>query len=193
MTGVQITIEDAAVNAAIDRVDKAGGDTLSLMHEFVSAMLFSVERRFETETAPDGTPWTPLRPRTAARRIGGKRRGTENILRVTGRLYQSLTGEASAREAAVGTNLHYAGIHQTGGTIDVPERSATIRLRKVKGRTRFAKRAHKRARDVDVTIGAHQIVVPARPYLGFSETDRTELLAIAEDHFQAAIDGGGAR
>lgn len=190
MTGVQIRIEDEAVNAAIDRVAKAGGDTRPLMEEFVGAMLFSVERRFETESSPDGQPWAPLSPRTAAKRIGGKRRGTENKLRVSGRLYQSITGEASAREAAVGSNLLYAAIQQTGGTIEMPQRQATVRLRKVKGRTRFAKKTHERKREMDVTIGAHTITIPARPYLGFSDDDRAELLEIAEQHYQAAIDGG---
>lgn len=190
MAGVRITIDDEAVNAALSRIEAAGRDTRPLMEAITGAMLFSVQRRFETETDPDGTPWAPLRPRTAARRIRGRPRGTEHMLRVTNRLYSSITGEATDTQSTVGTNLAYAAAHQAGATIRRPARSATVRLRKVGGRTRFARRSHKRARDVDVTIGAHTIVIPARPYLGFSEDDRAEIGAIIEEHFGEAAGGG---
>lgn len=190
MDGAQIIISDTEVNAGIDRVAAAGGDTGGLMEAIAGYMLFSVQRRFETETGPDGKAWTPLSPRTVSKRVSGKRRrGSQNILRVKNRLYSSITGEAEATEARVGTNLIYAAIHQTGGTIDKPARNSSVRLRKVKGRTRFAKKAHKRARDVDVTIKAHTITIPARPYLGFSEADKTELLKITEDYLREASGG----
>ena len=196
MTGVRITIDDAEVNAMLARVEKAGVDTQPLMAEIAGAMLLSTQRRFETQTGPDGTPWRRLSPRTAARRLNrkGTRRGFDNILRVSNRLYDSVVGEASATEAAVGTNVIYAAIHQKGGAIDKPERSATV-IHAVKGRKgeerlgRFAKRGAKRAIERDVTIGAHTITIPARPYLGFSEEDREEIRMIAEDFFEAAAGG----
>lgn len=197
MTGVQIRMEDEAVNAAIERVAKAGGDTGALMDEFAGAMLYAVERRFETETDPQGRPWAPLSPRTAAKRVRGRKRGREHTLRVSGLLYQSITGEASSREAAVGTNLVYAAIHHKGGTIGIPERSATV-IHQIRGRQgeqrlgRFAKRRSKRAMARDVAIGAHSITIPARPYLGFSDEDRARLLEIAERHFRDAIHGAAS-
>ena len=188
MTGVQITIDDTEVNAMLARVGKAGVDTQPLMEEIAGAMLLSTQRRFETQTGPDGAPWQRLSPRTAARRLNrkGTRRGFANILRVSNRLYDSITGEASAKEAAVGSNVVYAAAHQLGAEIEKPERQATVRLRKVKGRTRFASKTHKRKREMDVTIGAHTVTIPARPWLGFSKEDREEIRAIAEAYFEEA-------
>ncbi|WP_153768155.1 phage virion morphogenesis protein [Labrenzia sp. CE80] len=192
MTGVRqsITIEDAEVNAVLTRVADAGGDTSALMAEISGAMLFSVQRRFETERAPDGTPWQRHAPRTAKARLKRSRKNapvTPKILRDSNRLYSSIISEASSDEAAVGTNLVYAAIHQAGRTVTQYPQSRMVRFRKVGRQTRFARQAHKRAYDRPVTYGARTIVIPARPYLGFSDTDQTEILAIAEAHFEAAI------
>lgn len=191
MAGASIVIQDEEINAALARVKQAGGDTRDLNEAIAGHMLKSVQRRFEAETGPDGKAWRRLSPRTAARRRqgkrrAGKRRGHGHILRDRVRLYKSIVGEADSREARVGTNIVYAAIHQFGGAIKRPARQAKIRLRKVGGQTRFAASRHKRAADRDVTIPAHTIVMPARPYLGFSDDDRREILAIAETHFRRA-------
>ncbi len=195
MTGVRIEITDNEIQNGLARVAKAGKDTRPLMESIAGYMLFSTQRRFETETGPDGKKWLPLSPRTANKRIGNKRRGTENILRVTNRLFSSITGEATASQAVVGTNVVYAAIHQQGGTINVPARQRKIRLRRVGRRSLFARtrgsRAHKRFREVDATIPAHTITIPARPYLGFSDTDRREIGEITSDYLGSAA--GGAR
>ena len=193
MTGVTITIDDAEINAMLARVEKAGADTQPLMEEIAGAMLLSTQARFETQTGPDGTPWQRLSPRTAARRLNRKgiRRGFDNILRVSNRLYDSIVGEASATQAAVGSNVTYAAAHQFGAEIEKPERAATV-IHEIRGRRgeerlgRFAKRNRKRAIERNVTIGAHTITIPARPYLGFSKEDREEIAAIAAKHFEAA-------
>ncbi|QDG74452.1 phage virion morphogenesis protein [Labrenzia sp. PHM005] len=195
MTGVSsaITIEDAAVNAALARIEAAGGDTLALMQEISGAMLFSVQRRFETETDPAGRPWKAHAPKTARARINRKRRGnrevTPKLLRNSNRLYQSIVAEASETEAATGTNLIYAGIHLHGGTITQYPQSRKVRFQKVGTQLRFARKAHKRVIEKPVTFGQRTIVIPARPYLGFSEEDRAEILAITEAHFEAAAEG----
>jgi phage virion morphogenesis protein len=195
MTGVRqaLTIEDTEVNAALDRVARAGGDTSALMAEIGAAMLYSVQRRFERETGPDGTPWARHAPRTARQRERRRSRGnaplTPKLLRDSTRLYSSITSEATAETAAVGTNIIYAAIHQTGGTITQYPQSRKVRFRKVGGRLRFARKAHKRAVEKPVTYGTRTIVIPARPYLGFSEADRAEILALAEAHFKDAAEG----
>ncbi|MBO0346040.1 phage virion morphogenesis protein [Roseibium sp. CAU 1637] len=193
-----ITIEDAQINAALSRVAEAGGETGALMNEIQAAMLFSVQRRFETESAPDGTPWQRHAPRTAKARAKRKTHGrsggtgpiTPKLLRETNRLYKSISGEATKTEASVGTNLVYAAIHQTGGTVTQYPQSRKVKFRKVGTQTLFAKKAHKRAFEKPVTFGERTIVIPARPYLGFSDEDRATILVIAENHYSAITDGG---
>ena len=199
MTGIReaITIEDAAVNAALSRVEAAGGNTHALMRDIAAAMLFSVQRRFETETGPDGRPWARHAPRTAKARINRKRRGnqpvTPKLLRDTTRLYRSISTEAGPHDAAVGTNLVYAAIHQQGGTVTQHPQSRKVRFRKVGKQHRFARKAHKRVIEKPVTFGLRSIVIPARPYLGFSEADRVKILEIAEEHFADAGSEDGDR
>lgn len=74
----------------------------------------------------------------------------------------------------VGTNTKYAAIHQFGGTIDRPARPATGRYRSVAGRTIFAKKRN-------VTVPAHKIQIPPRPFLGVSAEDSTEIQRIISD------------
>ncbi|MEP2707778.1 MAG: phage virion morphogenesis protein [Roseibium sp.] len=196
MAGISaaITIEDTEVNAALARVEEAGGNTLALMQDISAAMLFSVQRRFESETAPDGQAWPRHAPRTARARLNRKRRGnqpiTPRLLRQSNRLFKSIVAEASDAQAATGTNLVYAAIHQQGGTITQYPQSRQVRFRKVGNQTRFARKAHKRAFEKPVTFGQRTIVIPARPYLGFSDEDRAELLRLADVHFEQAASGG---
>ncbi|MES0879695.1 phage virion morphogenesis protein [Roseibium sp. SCP14] len=196
MAGIRetLTIEDKEINAALSRVVEAGGDTSALMADIAGAMLFSVQRRFETESSPDGTKWPAHAPRTAKARANRKTRGnapvTPKLLRDKNVLYKSITPDSSESEAAVGTNVAYGRIHQQGGAITQHPQSRKVRFRKEGNQVRFAKRAHKRAYEKTVTFGPRTIVIPARPYLGFSADDRETILRLAGDHYNAAIAGG---
>ncbi|PTW61427.1 phage virion morphogenesis protein [Breoghania corrubedonensis] len=196
MTGARITIEidDKLILAKLDRVAAQGRDTGPAMDAIGAYMLTSTQQRFERETSPDGTPWQPLARRTVRERA---KRGfvPVRILRRRGFLYQSLTFEASPSEAAVGTNNPYAGIHQFGGTIKREARRQTI-YRTYNARTDELSRqftARKRANFAqDVDVAAHEITIPARPYLGIDEADRAEIVAIIEDHLDGGPLAGGA-
>ena len=69
----------------------------------------------------------------------------------------------------------------------MPARQGTVSLKSIrqKGgglRTRFAKRGSRGAQDRDVSIRAHTVTIPARPYLGVSDADRQRLTEIATAH-----------
>ena len=89
------------------------------MEEIGEMLTSSTVERFDTSTAPDGTPW-PVSQR--AEREGGK------TLVDTGRMRGSIGYEASPDQVVVGSNLVYARIHQLGGetgrghTVTLPER-----------------------------------------------------------------------
>jgi phage virion morphogenesis protein len=185
--GVQIQVDDQAVLATLSAAQRALANPAPIMAAIAPYLMFSTQRHIETERGPEG-PWPRLSPRTANRRIGGRRRGFENMLRATNRLYSSITGDSGPDYAAVGSNLAYARIQQLGGTIDMPERHQTIYqnydARKDRFDARFrAKRKSNFARDVKV--GAHQVTVPARPYLYIDQTDRDEIERIAADVIRA--------
>lgn len=185
MTGASITLHDTATEGLSRLVDAAvhPGQMMSAMSAY---LVTSTQRRFETETGPDGVKWKPLADRTASRKIGrGKVRGTANILRLSTRLYQSLVSRSDETSAEVGTNVVYAAIHQFGGEIQLYARSQKMSLKRVRsGRTRFVKHGTKGAELRNVTIGEHVVNIPARPYFGFSETDISALLQIGREHLE---------
>ena len=56
-----------------------------------------------------------------------------------------------------------------------------MRYRSEAGRVLFAGKKHQGATERQVTIPAHQVNMPARPYLGISAADDAEIRAIILD------------
>lgn len=151
-------------------------------------ILRSTAENFRKQRSPDGTPWTPLRPKTVKQRQRRKQLPL-TILRsnTRGRAGSALAGSINHRatddELRVGTPVVYGAIHQFGGTIDRPARAAKIyRMKNADGSPgrRFAKKA-KADHVTDVTIPAHKITVPARPYIGISAGDQAQIEELARD------------
>lgn len=132
MSGVQITAAlDGAAGAAesLAKLDAAGRSLRPALEEIGAALLLSTQQRFERQAGPDGAAWRPLAAATLERRAGKRARRKDGsltaaarrrisgaqILRDSGRLYQSLTYRAGEREVKVGSNVVYAAIHQLGG------------------------------------------------------------------------------
>ena len=164
--------------ALIDRMDRR-----QPFHAEVGQLLAdSTRARFRTQTDPTGAPWAPLKPAT----IKAKTRRSKSaiaILRERGALAGSMRFEADQDSVSVGSVLQdYAAIHQLGGTINMPVRQQVLRFRKAKsgaGR-RFAKKKAKAITTETVQRKAHQITIPARPYLGISAADQADIFDAAE-------------
>lgn len=206
MTSITIRVDDKRVRAALGRLAATGADLHPTLDEIGAAMLTSTQTRFETETAPSGQRWKPLAKSTIDAR---KRQGAAvfTILRLSARLYSSLTFAVGDDEVEIGTNLAYAPPHQFGATIHHYARSQQASFRyadegaytkkdgsRVGSKLRFAS---KRARGTDIftkpiTIGEHAVTIPARPYLGLSDDDVKTITEIAERHLATAIDGPAA-
>ncbi|WP_437871294.1 phage virion morphogenesis protein [Methylorubrum extorquens] len=203
-TSIKITVDDREIAAGLQQLVDAGANLAPAMEAIGAALLFSTQRRFEAKAGPDGQAWAPFAPSTLKRMRESRK--PAQLLRDTSRLYQSLTYQADADSAEVGTNVVYAAIHQFGGDIVMPEREGsatfvTVRQgagktkdgRRVGSRLRFA-RASTRAKSRETkrfTVPAHAVSIPARPYLGISPADKVEILAIISDHLAAG--GGEAR
>lgn len=141
LTGMQATV---AAYAA------AGEDLTPLMD--MAGMLLETstkDRIRDTNTSPDGVPWTPSFRSTYD---GGK------TLSDTGRLGDSITHVSGPNSAEVGTNLIYAGIHQTGGVIQAKNGYGLWFAMPGGG-----------------VVVVEDVSIPARPYLGVSEQDRGDL------------------
>ncbi len=178
MSGAGITVEldgaeeaPAALAAIAARVEHPR----PMFEQIGLSLVTSTQRRFELGVGPDGNPWPPSL-RVLAH--GGK------TLVLSARLMQSITFNADDSGLEEGTNVIYAALQQLGGDVDIPERQQTLHFKidKRSGEvgTRFVK---KRKSDFaqDVTIPAHRVHIPARPFLGLDDHDEAEILRIAED------------
>lgn len=138
MAGVRLTLDTRNLDGLHHRIEGlAGMDTSSLMPRLGEALLASTQDRFNTETAPDGTPWQVLQPRTIKR----KRHNPARILTERGFLHRSIHYQIlSPSSVVVGTNLVYGATHQYG-----------------------------------------RGGIPARPFLGLSDQDRSRIQDVIRD------------
>ncbi len=185
MAGTRLIIDQAELdrqNAFM--AEQAARDPSGLMPRLGEYLQGSTQARFKTQTAPDGTPWAPLKQRYARR----KRYNKDKVLTLRGYLRSYIHYQVTGGDSVeVGSNQKYAAIHQFGGEIDMPERRATVRYRSVAGKVLFAGKKHKRATEKAVTIPVHFVKIPARPFLGLSAEDDREISRIIRDW----LAGGG--
>ena len=140
----------AAIEHLSGLVD-AINDPSPLLAELGEYGLRSTRARFKTQTAPDGTAWAALQPWYQKE----KRRNKNRILALNGYLRGQMTWQlVGDRTVEIGSNLPYAAVHQFGATIK--PRAAKVLI--------F--RGH----------AAKSVTIPARPYLGLSDEDRSEIV-----------------
>lgn len=186
MPGASIIISDET-SPVLARLAVAVTHPGQLTSAIAAYLLTSTQRRFEKEAGPDGVKWLPLAKRTTLKKVRGKPRGSLNMLRVSTRLYQSLTTASDDTSAEVGSNVVYAGVHQFGGEITQYARSQRATFKKVRNQYRFAKAGSKRGIERNITIGEHSVRIPARPYLGFSPADVAEIEVIGRDFLEGEV------
>lgn len=177
----------ASISVAIDGVGRieqrlnalarSFEDLSPLMDGIATYLESSTVDRFDSESAPDGSKWSASK---RAKEQGGK------TLTDSARLRLSITGLGRSREAEVGTNVIYAGVHNDGfnGQVSVPAHVRTVNS--IFGRPLSGGLSYR--------VGAFQrhMVMPKRQFLGISSLDETEILALTEDYARMAapeIDG----
>ena len=140
----------AAIEHLSGLVD-AINDPSPLLAELGEYGLRSTRARFKTQTAPDGTAWAALQPWYQK----DKRRNKNRILTLNGYLRGQMTWQlVGDRTVEIGSNLPYAAVHQFGATIK-PRAAKVLMFR-----------GHV----------AKSVTIPARPYLGLSDEDRSEIV-----------------
>lgn len=185
-TGARIEIDGRAFADSLLRLTAALDRPRALYDELGQSLIVSTQQRFLKEAGPDGVPWKPSK---RAKRKGGK------TLRLTNRLFQSISKQVSDQGLEVGTDVAYAAIHQFGGPIKRKARTVTT-YRRQNRRTgalsgRFVKKSKANFAE-DHQLGADAFNMPARPFLGFDDDDRRQAREIVIAHLRRAS-GGGAK
>lgn len=194
MIKLNIKIEDQEVLRALGRLAAQGKSLRPAMLDIGEYLVESTKRRFAEGKGPDGTAWEANKESTMlsflARRGGAtsRRKGEKSsnpYLRQDGRLNKRGAGQVSgkrpligearrlsteihsnvtAQGVEVGSSLEYSGVQQFGA------RAGEF------GRTK---------RGGSVPWGD----IPARPYLGFSDEDKANVLDILQEHLEASLRG----
>lgn len=155
---------DRAFEAALGGLIAGFDNTEPLAERFGVYLESATIERFDTETAPDGTPWE--------KSIRAKEEGGQTLTD-SSQLRSSIHSEPANGSVRWGSNKIYARIHNDGGTIRA----------KSGGRLTFRLPGGLGFRSVD------EVTIPARPFLGINAEDEAELLALAVD-YAAEISGG---
>lgn len=203
MARYHIEISDQPLKALLQQLAERGEKPRAAMEEIGFYVIGATRRNFDTQTAPDGKRWTPLKRAT----IRNKKKRKDRILEESLLLRDSVRHQADDNSVTVGTNVIYGRIHQLGGVIDRMPYSIRLRLRTNKDGTLmrqrpdknfvgpqsrgynqrlgrlavFASRRAKSFREIKASVGAYRIVMPARPFLGLSAQDRGEVAQILRD------------
>lgn len=168
-----IEVNDAEVRAAFNRLLAAGEKPRPYLDAIGNALANSARLRFAAGVEPSGKPWEPLSPVTIALRRKGKGAGSAKPLLDTGRLRNSITYRVGANQVIVGTNVIYARMQHFGARMGAFGRYSQIgRVRKY-GLGTFKGSAGTK-KGFPIPWGN----VPARPFLGVSAEDKTEILDI---------------
>ena len=172
MAGANLTIDTVITGPdVLARIDEAMGNTAPLLARIGEYLQDATRDRFKTQSGPDGSAWQALQPRYQRR----KKQNKDKILTLRGHLRGQIHWQPDGDDAVlVGTNSKYGGIHQKGGTIQKPARQSTVHFGAGKAKHLFVKKK-KAKRSLQVSIGAHQVNMPARPYLGVNAGDQEQI------------------
>jgi len=173
MTGITLTVDDAALRRALDRLAHKVDDLSPALRDIGEYLVRTTDLRFRAEVAPDGTPWAQNSDTTLLRYLnkggkgftkkgrlsarGAKRLGMKKILRADGFLQDTIRYQLAdgGRAVEIGTDRVYGAMQQFGGTkAQHPQLWGTI---------------------------------PARPFLGLSAADRAGILAILKRHIARGL------
>jgi len=121
MAGINfsITVDDADVLSALNRLIKSGQSLKPAFQEIGEYLIQSHEQRFTDQRGPDGQPWEPLSANYRAR----KKRHSDMILVLNGFLADSFRYDATDNELEFGTDRVYAAVQQFGlEKLNIPPR-----------------------------------------------------------------------
>lgn len=188
MSGVTLTLDYRDAMHVLLGMEQQLRHPKPMLDKMGEALLDFHRQRFKDQESPSGEAWQELSRRYKKR----KKRNKDKILVLDGTLRNTLRWQIRGNEMLFGTDRPYGAIHQFGGTIEIAARSQQAYYREVRGekiKGQFVRKvknqfvSKRRANYSEWhTIGAYSITMPARPWLGVSDTEKIRLVDIARNH-----------
>jgi phage virion morphogenesis protein len=175
---IDVEIDDREIRAALQNLLAATGNLNDVLEEIGEGLVESTLQRFETKIGPDGGRWKDNSPVTIER----KERNDPLVHHgsLSEQIHARLLGDNTL---VVGSSMEYAAVQQFGAKMGEFGRYSQIgRVRKY-GLGTFQGSAGTQ-KGFPIPWGD----IPARPFLGISEDDKDEILAIIQAHLQDALD-----
>ena len=167
---IELEINDAQVRAAFVSLGAALTDMHQPMDEIGQTMVLSTKTRMQAGVSPDGTPFAPRSAVTLARYAAqGKKYGPKPLW-LTGTTRQNIAHAATSDSVSWGSNAIQAAVMHFGA--EQGEFGAAI------GRT---KPSEKRPKSQDYFTPIPWGRIPARPFVGLSEQDGTDITDIVTE------------
>ncbi|MDT3707430.1 MAG: phage virion morphogenesis protein [Thiobacillus sp.] len=167
---IKIDITDNGVQEALNRLANAGNELRPVLEHIGEFLVDSTRQRFATSTAPDGTRWAPNTETTILMYLGrykgsfskrdglltkkgaGRATGKRPLIGETGDLSRQISHHIEGKDTLyIGSSMIYAATQQFGA-----------KRREFQGKAPWGD-------------------IPARPFLGLSESDRRTILDIIGD------------
>lgn len=161
----RIEINDEQIVLRLGQLAFGMEDMTPAMQEIAEFLVVTTKERFPAGIAPDGTPWAPKSQTTLdtyARR--GDRQDPRPLFGPSRALSSTIFGVSTPNTAEVGSALIYSAVMQFGagqGAFGVNGRGGPIPWGNI----------------------------PARPFLGLSETDQVGILDITAEYLDALSQG----
>ncbi|MFT8515611.1 MAG: phage virion morphogenesis protein [Acetobacter persici] len=172
MPSVIVSGNTGPIRAALDRIGAIGRDPSAVLSALGNSIINNTRKRMEDGVDPRGVRWdsyAPLNPLYASTKEGpGILLGAEYS---TVGLYRSLTKQVRGNSLVWGSALPYARIHQMGGIIQ-PKNKRWLSF-EMGG----------------ALLHVDSVAIPARPYLGFTEEDREDLMDGLQGYLARAVRG----
>jgi len=169
---IRIEIKDDVVQAALNALIDAGSDLEPALRDIGEYLTKSTKERFIEGKAPDGTAWAPNTDLTLSRKKGDK-----PLIGESKRLSNELAYDLLGDGLEFGSSLEYAAVQQFGAKMGEFGRYSQV--------ARYNKYDEKDFRRYAGTKKGFPLPwgdIPARPYLGISDDDRINIVAILMEH-----------
>ena len=161
---ITLEINDGEIDAALNRLARAVTDMTPVMQDIGEELVASTRERFIAGVSPEGAAWAPKSQTTIdAYKRRRQRVDPRPLWGPSGDLNSLFSAHANPDGVIWGTNVLYAAVMHFGAA------------KGALGRT---------SRGGPVPWGT----IPARPFLGVSDEDRTGILAALDDWLTQAWD-----
>jgi phage virion morphogenesis protein len=160
---IEVKLDTSFAEAALEALQDRLTDLRPVMHRVGGELANSTMDRFPTGKAPDGTSWAPKSPVTLER-YGSRKSNRIDIRPLfgpTGVLSSQITHEPAVDGVSWGSNLIYAAVMQYGA----------------------AQGAFGNASNGSPIPWGD---IPARPFIGLSDTDRQGVIATVAEWLEGA-------